>query len=493
MQAEVRDLEVILETGVSLLVVESPDEPRVLQLMTRLALARSTPLYCWSVADGLRSLGFGERVDNREHTDPEPLLRHIRAFQGGGLFVLCDFHPYIKDEPLNIRLLKEIAMNELAQRSTVVLLSHAVNLPDELNHYAARFELAMPSQAQLMGIIREEAQQWSSRNRDQRVRTDNRSLNQLVDHLRGLSWSEARKLARNAIVDDGAIDGGDVEEVKRSKFALMNRDDVLSYEFDTARFADVGGLEAFKDWLSRRRKSFLEPQADTDIPKGVMLLGVQGSGKSLAAKAVAGVWNLPLLRLDFGVLYNKYFGETERNLRRALQLAEAMAPAVLWVDEIEKSIASGDNDQGTSKRILGTLLTWMSERKSRVFLVATSNDISRLPPELIRKGRLDEIFFVDLPDAAVRETILSIHLRKRDQEISRFDLGRLAQLSEGFSGAELEQLVVSALYRAQSSGENLKQEQLEQATGSTQPLAVVMEEEIAALRHWAMARTVPAH
>ncbi|MCL6416056.1 AAA family ATPase [Aestuariirhabdus sp. Z084] len=493
MKAEVRDLEVMLETGVSLLVIESPDESRVLQLMTRLAMARSTSLFCWSAADGLRSLGFGERLDSQEYTEPEALLRHIRAYTGGGLFVLCDFHPYLKDEPLHIRLLKEIAMSEAAQRSRVVLLSHALSLPEELRHYGAHFELAMPSQSQLMGIIREEAQQWSSRNQEQRVKTDSRSLNQLVDHLRGLTWSEARKLARTAIVDDGAIDASDVEELKRSKFALINRDDVLSYEFDTAKFADVGGLEAFKGWLSQRRSAFLEPQDGADIPKGVMLLGVQGSGKSLAAKAVAGVWNLPLLRLDFGVLYNKYFGETERNLRRALQLAESMAPAVLWVDEIEKSIASGDNDQGTSRRILGTLLTWMAERNNRVFLVATSNDISRLPPELIRKGRLDEIFFVDLPDTAIREQILSIHLHKRDQDPAVFDLARLAELSEGFSGAELEQLVVSALYRAENDGGELQQIQLEQALGSTQALSVVMDEDIAALRYWAKDRTVPAH
>ncbi|RRJ83856.1 AAA family ATPase [Aestuariirhabdus litorea] len=493
MQAQVRDLEVMLDAGAGLLVIESPDEPQVLQLMTRLALARSLPLFCWSVADGLRSLGFGERVDSQQYTEPEPLLRHIRGYSGGGLFVLCDFHPYLKDEPLNTRLLKEIAMGEAQPRSTVVLLSHAFSLPDELTHYAARFELGMPSDDQLLGIIREEAQQWSASNRNKRVKTDSRSLNQLVEHLKGLSWGEARKLARNAIVNDGAIDATDVEMVQRDKFTLMNRDDVLIYEFDTARFADVGGLEAFKAWLSQRQQAFLEPGPELDSPKGVMLLGVQGSGKSLAAKAVAGVWNLPLLRLDFGVLYNKYFGETERNLRRALQLAEAMAPAVLWVDEIEKSLASGDNDQGTSKRILGTLLTWMAERKSRVFLVATANDITRLPPELMRKGRMDEIFFVDLPSAAVREAIFSIHLQKRGQEPDRFDLGRLAGLCEGFSGAELEQLVVSALYRVQSSGGLLSQEQLEQAVLSTQPLAVVMAEEIDSLRAWARERTVPAH
>ncbi len=492
MRAEVKDLEVLLDSGVGLLVIESLDESRVLELMTRLAMARSLPLFCWSVASGLSGLGFTERSGEGEHTEPESLLRHIRSYQGPGLFVLCDFHPFLQDAPLVIRLLKEIAMDDSANRSTLVLLSHSLSLPNELRHYSARFELAMPSEAQLMSIIREEAQSWSDRNNDKRVRTDNRSLQHLVNNLRGVSWEEARKLARTAIVDDGAIDGNDVDEVKRAKFALMNHDQVLSFEFDTSKFADVGGLQRFKAWLAERRDAFIDPQPDVDIPKGVMLLGVQGSGKSLAAKAVAGVWDLPLLRLDFGVLYNKFFGETERNLRRALQLAEAMAPAVLWVDEIEKSIASGDNDQGTSRRILGTLLTWMAERKSPVFLVATSNDISQLPPELIRKGRLDEIFFVDLPDALVREQILSIHLKKRGLDPKDFDLPRLASVTEGFSGAELEQLVVSTLYGSDAN-ETVGTEQLLEAASDTQALSVVMFEEIARIRAWASGRTVSAH
>ncbi|MGD8672638.1 MAG: AAA family ATPase, partial [Thiogranum sp.] len=267
----------------------------------------------------------------------------------------------------------------------------------------------------------------------------------------------------------------------------------LSFELDTAAFGDVGGLDRLKRWLLQRREVFLEPDSTLDPPRGILLVGVQGGGKSLAAKAVAGLWQLPLLRLDFGTLYNKFFGETERNLRSSLATAEAMAPCVLWVDEIEKAIASGDYDSGTSKRVLGTLLTWMAERRAPVFLVATANRIDNLPPELVRKGRLDEIFFVDLPDTPTRLKIFEIHLAKRDHAPHDFELMRLATASEGFSGAEIEQAVVAGLYLAREQGEKLTTAHLLTELAQTRPLSVVMAEQLAALRAWAAQRTVPAN
>ena len=230
-----------------------------------------------------------------------------------------------------------------------------------------------------------------------------------------------RRLIRQAIEHDGVLDSGDLPRLVTQKHQIFGRDSNLSFEFDSARFADVAGLKSLKRWLDRRRAPFLDAAAapELDVPKGIMLLGVQGCGKSLAAKAVAGAWGVPLLRLDFGALFNKYLGETERNLRAALKAAESMAPCVLWIDEIEKGLADGsDSDDGESRRLLGTLLTWMAERKSRVFIVATSNDIESLPPELVRKGRLDEIFFVDLPEAEARTEIFRMHLGKRGQDPS---------------------------------------------------------------------------
>ena len=260
-----------------------------------------------------------------------------------------------------------------------------------------------------------------------------------------------------------------------------------------ADFAEVGGLENLKRWIKLRRNVFLRPDSTLDTPRGILLVGVQGGGKSLAAKAVAGMWSVPLLRFDFGTLYNKFYGETERNLREALQAAEAMAPCVLWIDEIEKAIASGDNDGGTSRRLLGTLLTWMSERTAAVFIVATANVIEQLPPELIRKGRMDEIFFVDLPDAATRAEIFAIHLRKREHKPLDFDLIALTGITAGFSGAEIEQAIVAATYLAREQGVALNTAHIRTEIEQTRPLSRVMAEQMTQLRNWARDRTVSAN
>jgi SpoVK/Ycf46/Vps4 family AAA+-type ATPase len=258
----------------------------------------------------------------------------------------------------------------------------------------------------------------------------------------------------------------------------------------------VGGQRNLKKWLERRRPVFAGDASASglDIPKGVLLLGVQGGGKSLAAKAIAGSWAAPLLRLDVGALYNKYHGETERNLREALETAEAMAPCVLWLDEIEKGLSTGgdSSDGGVSRRVLGALLTWMSDRKSRVFMVATANDISRLPPELMRKGRFDEIFFVDLPSEEVRAEIFTIHLQKRSQTPDLFDVGILAARAKGFSGAEIEQVVIAGMYEAYANNTALSTALLNNEIKNTRPLSVIRAEEVNDLREWASERTVKA-
>jgi SpoVK/Ycf46/Vps4 family AAA+-type ATPase len=267
---------------------------------------------------------------------------------------------------------------------------------------------------------------------------------------------------------------------------------VLSFEYDTASLSEVGGFNKLKVWLERRRKPFLSSNGPAiDVPKGILLVGVQGGGKSLAAKAIAGVWQVPLLRFDLATLYNKYIGETEKNIREALKTADVMAPCVLWIDEIEKGISTSESDNGTSQRVLGTLLTWMAERSSRVFVVATANNIDRLPPELIRKGRLDEIFFVDLPSAAARVEILQAHLKKRGIDAATLDLEQATQASEGYSGAELEQAVVAARYSALALDQAITTDHLLAEIRQTRPLSVVMAEQIGALREWAQHRTVP--
>jgi SpoVK/Ycf46/Vps4 family AAA+-type ATPase len=283
----------------------------------------------------------------------------------------------------------------------------------------------------------------------------------------------------------------DVSAAQSNKYHLLNRGGVLSYEPDTGGFALVGGLKRLREWLARRRPAF-EAAAKLDAPKGLLLIGVQGCGKSLAAKAAAGLLGVSLLRLDVGTIFSKWHGESEKNLRDALAAAESLAPCVLWIDEIEKAFASGENDGGTTRRVLGGFLTWLSEKRARVFVVATANEIAALPPELVRKGRFDEIFFVDLPDAGARAEILQIHARRRGIPLDAAAAAALAARAAGFSGAELEQAVVSAAYHVHDASAPPDARAIAREIANTQPLSVVMAEKIGALRAWAAERTVPA-
>lgn len=467
---------------------------KALDVLCKVAEKQGRELHRWSLTDGLSRLGFGPQLvpKGSELNEPEAVLRHIKEQFQPGVYALCDLHPFLGDQPSVVRLLKDIALNHFAVPHTLVLLSYQLRLPPELARYAASYRLALPSDERIMDIVREEAKNWSDRHSGARVKTDNLTLRKLVANLQGLSISDVRRLVRSAIWNDGAISEDDLPRINKAKFALLDMEGVVSFEQQVENFANVGGLGNLKRWLTARREAFSGDIASLDRPKGILLLGVQGGGKSLAAKAVAGLWGLPLMRLDIGALYNKYHGETERNLREALKLADAMSPCVLWLDEIEKGMAQDGNDSGVSQRLLGTLLTWMAERSTRVFIVATSNDISRLPPELIRKGRLDEIFFVDLPSDSIRRDIFAIHLRKRQNDPEQFDLAQLATASNGFSGAEIEQAIVAALYNAAAAGSRLDTAMLLNEIAATSPLSVVMAEQINQLRRWAAERTIPA-
>ena len=490
--ADTKDLTVLLDAQVPIIGIESPDEQRVLALLLRAAMQRQLSFYQWSITQGLKLAGFGEQPsgDDAELAEPEDVLRHIAQQKGPALYVLCDFHPYLNGEPKNVRYLKDIALAHEDKHNTIVLVSHKLEIPPEIGRMSANLNLRLPSDDELMGMVRAQAQEWAERHKGQKVKTDSRTLNKLIANLRGVSHADAQVLIRHAIYGDGAITESDIPEVNKLKFDLMDAEGVLHFEYDTERFNNVAGLNNLKRWLSLRKDALMEEQSDR--PKGVLLLGVQGGGKSLAAKAIAGLWSIPLLRLDFGTLYNKFFGETERNLRNSLRQAEQMSPCVLWMDEIEKGLATGQGDNATSHRILGTLLTWMAENESAVFIVATSNDISGLPPELMRKGRLDEIFFVDLPDAGVRKEIFRIHLAKRDLNPDDFNLDELAEAARDFTGAEIEEAIVSARYLASAREDNISQDDVKSALDRTYPISVLRAESIHSLREWAKDRTVPA-
>lgn len=490
--ADSKDLNVLLDAQVPIIGIESPDEQRVLALLLRLAMQRQLAFYEWTITKGLKLAGFGEQPGSAEAelTEPEAVLKHIAEQKGPSLYVLCDFHPYLASEPKNIRFLKDIALNYDNQQITIVLVSHKLDIPAEIGRMSANLTLRLPSDEELMAMVRTQAQAWAERNKGQKVRTDSRTLKKLIANLRGVSHADAQVLIRHAIFSDGAITESDIPDINKLKFELMDSEGVLHFEYDTERFSDVAGLTNLKHWLKLRQNALLE--MGEDRPKGILLLGVQGGGKSLAAKAVAGFWSIPLLRLDFGTLYNKYFGETERNLRNSLKQAELMAPCVLWMDEIEKGLATGQGDNATSHRVLGTLLTWMAENNKAVFIVATSNDITSLPPELLRKGRLDEIFFVDLPDQQIREEIFRIHLAKRDLDPDLFDLSDLAETAKDFTGAEIEEAIVSARYLAAARDATISQSDIKAAIDRTYPISVLRAESIESLRTWAKDRTVPA-
>lgn len=488
------DLELLIHGHVPLITIETHEENRALDLLVKTTQAQYLPTFKWTVTEGLQRLDLS--LDPQKHVaDPQDVLRHIKASNLQAAYILLDFDPYLTD-PLNIRLLKEIAMGFDGNKGKLILLSHELSLPDNLKKLSASFSLQLPDAEILEQLIKNEARQWQASNK-QRVRTDRATIDRLIQNLSGLTHRDSRRLIRNTIIDDGAITESDLPDVMQAKYKLLNQDDVLAFEYDTAHFSELGGMEKLKLWLSQREKVFTQDTPENtnspklDVPKGILLLGVQGCGKSLAAKAVAGIWGLPLLRLDFGRLYDKYVGETEKNLRLALQTAEVMSPCVLWVDELEKGIAAGNDDQGTSKRLLGTLLTWMAEKKKRVFIVATANQIDALPPELIRKGRLDEIFFVDLPKQDSRSNIFKIHFDKRDISYEQIDFEQLSEKSQGFSGSEIEQAVVSAIYTCHSKDQPIDTDIMLEEINKTRPLSIVMEEKITQLRLWASERTVP--
>ncbi len=489
---DIKDLELILLSHTPLVVIETFEEKRALDMLAKVAVKRYQNLYTWSVTSGLRdSITFtGNEV--AEFSEPDAMLHHVKAGQCNGIIVLCDFHPYLSEAKIQ-RLIKDIAFDYDRLKCTLVLVSHQLDLPVDLNRLAARFNFALPDEAQIHNLVLEEAREWAKQNKGVRVQTDSNTLNALVKNLKGLSLSDAKRLVRGAIVDDGAISEYNIKEISKAKFQLLNMDGILSYEYDTAQFSEVGGLGNLKRWLNERKAAFIEPSSKVDSPKGILLLGVQGGGKSLAAKAVAGMWKLPLLRLDMGALYNKYVGETERNLRETLKLADHISPCVLWVDEIEKGIGQSSSDNGTSMRVLASLLTWMAERKSQVFIVATANDIKALPTEFMRKGRLDEIFFVDLPEQAERETITLIHLEKRNIPLDKVDVSMIAKTTEGFTGAEIEQAIVSTIYRSTVGKQNISTLLLLEEIKKTRPISVLRAEELYALRVWARERAVSAH
>jgi hypothetical protein len=428
-------------------------------------------------------------------TEPLDVLQHILGVTPKGIFWLKDFAKHL-DDPVVVRQLREVVQLFARKRSTLVLSGDDVNLPPGIAHDAVFYDLKLPGLDELQQVVMEVVRSLKGKNRIE-VHIQESELRQLVQALSGMTLNQARQVIAYAALEDGKLTAQDINRVLERKAQVIRERGLLEYVPVDDSILELGGFAGLKKWLARSRLGFSSQAQEWNLkpPKGVVIVGIQGCGKSLAAKAIAHEWKMPLLKLDAGRLYDKYVGESEKNFRQAIQLAESMSPTVLWIDEIEKSIGAnngGDADGGLSKRLLGSFLTWMQEKSQEVFVVATANDLSQLPPELLRKGRFDEIFFVDLPDVQERGAIFRIHLKQRRQSPQNLDMPSLIAATEGFSGAEIEQAVIAALYRALSLSKPLDSALLLEEIKSVIPLSVSRREDLEYLRTFAKERFVSA-
>jgi AAA+ superfamily predicted ATPase len=491
----VRELDTLVRARYPLVWLVTSEELRLEAILAELAKSHGKALLGWSATKGLRR-ATGTKGPLPEGASPLEALAAIERLAEPSLVVLKDFHPYLAD-PQVTRALRELAHGLKSTYTTVILLSPTLALPPELEKEVSVLDVPLPTYRDLLDLLREIVGVVRRSGRA-KVELTNDDADALVNAALGLTLSEAESAFAKAIATDGRLSRDDVPLVLEEKRQVIRKSGLLEYFAPDAALGDVGGLAALKTWLDRRGAAFSEAARRFGLPepKGLLLLGVQGCGKSLTAKAIAAQWRLPLLRLDMGRIFSGLVGSSEENLRKAIHVAESVAPVVLWVDEIEKGLSgsqsSGVSDGGVSARVFGSLLTWLQEKTAPVFVVATANRIEGLPPELLRKGRFDEIFFIDLPAAPERREILDIHLRKRRRDPAAFDTGALAARAEGFSGAELEAAVVSALYDAFAERAELGQAHLEHAVAASLPLSVTMREDIARLRDWARTRTRPA-
>ncbi len=488
------ELEAYVRARVPILYLVTWEEERVVRELEAAAAALKKPLHTWTETQGLRTVG--DAVDgpgeDRRMKEPTAVLGRVLRDERPGLYALVDFHPYV-DQPLVRRQLRDLAHALVTSGKTLVIVAPRLALPYELQKEVTVVEVPLPSHAELDAHL--DAIAGHLRASGGEVQLDRRERDELVRSARGMTLQELEQTLALAVVKTGKVDRGVIPLVLQEKEQIVKKSTALEYVRWDEGFEAVGGLDQLKGFLRARRDAFGAEARSFGLPapRGICLIGVQGCGKSLSAKAVARFYRLPLLRFDIGRVFAGIVGRSEENVRAALRLAEQLAPCVLWIDELEKSLSgvqsSGVSDGGTTARVISTITTWLQERGGDgVYVVATANDISRLPPELVRKGRFDEIFFVDLPTTVEREEILSIHLRRRDRDPVDFDLTAVARAAHGFSGAELEEVVIAGLYEAFGARRPLTTADLLAAVEQTVPLSQTMHERVAAIRAWAEGR-----
>lgn len=493
------ELDVLIRARYPIIYVVSWEEERVERCLRKIADSRKKKLFIWTITQGIVKAGTElsrAKSGSGNTSDPIAALDAVIDQIEPSIFLFKDFHQFTSDERCNmsvIRRLRDVALHVRDTYKSIVIVSPVMKIAPELTKDVTVVEFGLPEQDdfdQLLDRIVEDVKE----NPQIQISLEGDSREKLLHAARGLTLKEAENVFAKTLVLDGKLDADDVSVVFSEKQQIIKKSGLLEYYEAQEEFANVAGLKQLKEWLAKRSIAFSDRAAKFGLPapKGVLLLGVQGCGKSLCAKAMSGLWKLPLLRFDLGRMFSSLVGSSEENIRRAVQTAESIAPAILWVDEIDKALAgasnSGGSDGGTAARVFGTLLTWLSEKTAPVFVVATANDIRHLPPELLRKGRLDEIFFVDLPAEEERQEMFRIHLRRRGRRSSEFDLGELARMSDGFSGAEIEEAIISALFEAFSRKVPLSTEILKATLTETVPLSKTMHEELTRLRNWAAGR-----
>lgn len=486
------EIEDLIKARYSLIWITSPEEARVEDSLRKLCVEREMRLEVWSITEGFKTIANGQGT--RDVKDPMKAIDHVIRAEGRALFVLRDFHPFLK-EPAVVRRLRDAATELRKTKKSLLVLSPITKIPPELEKsVSAVVDWELPNRAEIEQAARKVLPNLPAATQ-QVIESDPTYMERVVEGALGLTLIEAENVFAKSAVRTHTFD---LETILEEKKQIIRKSGLLEYYEHREEFSDVGGMEILKDWLVKRRNAFSSRARDfgLPLPKGILLIGVPGTGKSLTAKAVGALWQMPLLRLDVGKIFGGLVGSSEENIRSVIKTSEAIAPAILWIDELEKGFSgtasSGQTDGGTTSRVFASFITWLQEKTTPVFVIATANNVQQLPPELLRKGRFDEIFFCDLPDREDRRSIIDIHVRKKKRDPGQFDMEKLIEATVDYSGAELEQAVIASLYDAFDTGNDLTTEGLLATLRDIVPLAITMREQIESMREWARTRARPA-
>lgn len=481
----IKDLDMHIRSRATLIYLVTSEEDRITKLLLKLCEKRQFPLWSWDWADGFKVLFSSSHTPCPAAQLPDQALALLSGLEEDGVFLLPDFHMVMKNQPRLIRRLRNLAREFQYVRKTIVITAASLEVPQELKDDIVIVEVPLPGEEELEAILRSLTTTPGAK-----VALNQAAFSQMIRSALGLSANQAQRVFARAVVSGGVLDSSDFEMIMSEKKQIIRESGALQFITPKEAMQDVGGLSVLKNWLKTRGRAFTQEARRYGLPepKGIALIGISGTGKSLTAKTIARMWGLPLIRLDIGALFGSLVGQSEENTRRALRLAETIAPCVLWIDEIEKGLAAGGGDSGTSMRVLGSILSWMQEKTRPVFVAATANDISMLPTELLRRGRFDEIFFLDLPNTVERREIFKVHIRKRGRDPESFDLNRLAALSNDYVGAEIEQAVIDAMYIAfcdnDRPGREFNTDDTAEAIRRMVPMSRSQAEKVEALRQW---------